>query len=72
MATTQELIDSIDAALQHLQANEASMPRDIMRRTRDEAITLGTRLLNEKIDYLTTDDVVRLHDLITHLDRVGH
>lgn len=69
---TQELIDSIDAALQHLQANEATMPADIMRRTRDEAITLGTRLLNEKIDYLTTDDVVRLHDLITHLDRVGH
>lgn len=70
--STAELIDSIDATLQFLTANEATMPRDIMRRTRDEAIALGTALLNERIDDLTTDQVWTLHDLIVNIDRVGY
>lgn len=64
-------MESVKATLQFLQANEATMPRDIMRRTREEAIVLGTALLNERIDDLTTAQVWELHDLIVHLDRVG-
>lgn len=72
MATIPELIDSLDAALQYLEANHASMPLDILRRTRSEAITLGTALLNQRIDDLTTDQVRRVNDLVVELDRVGY
>lgn len=70
--TIAELIESMETALQFLSANESTMPRDIMRRMRDEAITLGTALLNERIDYLTTAQVWRLHELIVDIDRIGH
>jgi hypothetical protein len=71
MHSTESLISSLDATLQHLVANADSMPLDIMRRTRDEAITLGTALLNQRIDDLTTDQVWQVNDLVCMLDRVG-
>ena len=72
MASTAELIDSIDTALQFMQANEKTMPHTTLRRMRGEAITLGTALLNDRIDDLTTEQVVRLHDLIVYIDRIGY
>lgn len=72
MATTAELIDSIDTTLQFLQANERTLPDNTLRRMRGEAITLGTALLNDRIDDLTTEQVWKLHDQITHIDRIGY
>lgn len=71
MASTSELIESLDTALQFLQANEKTMPYNTLRRMRGEAITLGTALLNDRIDELTTDQVWRVNDLVVHLDRIG-
>lgn len=72
MDNTQAIIDSIDAALQHLNANAASMPLDIMRRTRSEAMQMGIALMEERIDDLTNDQMWQINDLIVHLDRVGY
>lgn len=70
--STAELISSIDAALQFLTANADTMPRDIMRRTRDEAMQLGINLMSQRIDELTRDEVWQINDLVVMLDRVGY
>lgn len=67
-----EIITSIETALEFLSRNHASMPHDLFRRQRDEAIVLGTAILNDADLDITHADWMRVYDAVIELDRIGY
>lgn len=67
-----EIMEWLEGTLEWLQDEDNELDHDDLRQHRNQAMDVGTRLLNGRIDDLTTEQVWRLHDLIIHLDRVGY
>jgi hypothetical protein len=67
-----ELIEWLQCTLEFLDEEDSGLDADEVRQARAQAMDVGTRVLHERIDDLTNDQVWQVTDLVCLLDRVGY
>jgi hypothetical protein len=71
-APISELIEWLDSTLEFLEDEDSDLDHADMLQHREQAMDVGTRLLDDRADDLTDDQSRHITDVVCMLDRVGH